>query len=124
MSLFDGPEYASYRDLTVRHPELVVECECRLAWLKSCGCIPGACPWCGDTGQRPKRLDELLAMLEEAGAEEVAFQRDSQDWGAGDAPSCDWDGALEWLISPIYAPTREEAAARLWMAVTGREVRA
>lgn len=114
----------AYRELAEQHPELMTECECRLAWLKSCGCISGSCPWCDDAGRRPKRLDELLAMLEEV----VAKNRRSVP--ESDAPEPGW--ARRYVLAMLVERARpdrypqepiEEAAARLWMAVVGREVR-
>lgn len=105
----------AYRALAEQYPELMTECECRQVWLKSCGCIPGSCPWCGDERHRPKRLDELLAMLEEAGwVYHLTSRRPGYAiWATG----VEGGGRVE-------AVTPEEASARLWMAVTGREVRA
>jgi hypothetical protein len=49
------------RELAKQYPELLTrQCECGLAWAKSCGCVPGSCPWCDDTGRRLATLEELL----------------------------------------------------------------
>lgn len=72
------------------------------------------------------RLDQWLAMLEEAGREQLP-----KHWLSGfSLYPC--GGSLEYeagccisQAGPQYtvvAPTREEAASRLWMAVTGRTV--
>lgn len=79
-------------------------------------------------GERPNplavwapRLDQWLDMLEEAGVRDVGFFRGVDHakcvvlFQVTAADALDF-GDLE------TAPTREEAAAKLWMAVTGRTV--
>lgn len=62
------------------------------------------------------RLDQWLATLEEAGVKALAF--------------IGIPGEEGWICQPYTephegrGPTREEACARLWMAVTGRAVTA
>lgn len=79
------------------------------------------------------RLDQLLAMLEEAGMGVVAIDRITKRWepwpyGGFEPPlyqilaneeawDCEWECATDHAAG---APTREEAALRLWLAVTGR----
>lgn len=64
------------------------------------------------------RLDQLLAMLEVAGVRDVGF------WAFDDRTKCgvltagDFDGISYGDLET--APTREEAALRLWMAVSER----
>lgn len=64
------------------------------------------------------RLDQWLAMLEEAGyADFYLYIRRPGTWSA----SCG-----DWCDNPRFeaeGPSREEAVARLWMAVVGREAR-
>src|SRR5262245_23838343 len=87
------------------------------------------------------RLDQLLTMLEEAGQDDVGFVKGSfqvnpfnpppqppevpvvdgmqhgycMAWTTPDSYEGGWD------TGPVY-PIREEAALRLWLAVTGRQV--
>lgn len=116
-----NPPYRSYWLLTRQHPELTIDCECERRFYDACGCISGACPWCGDTGKRPKDLGELLTMLEEAGWTSLHFQQDllgengaARYWIYGEAGFMKDHEAI--------GRTREEAAAQLWIAVTGRTV--
>lgn len=73
------------------------------------------------------RLDQWLAMLEEAGHPEISFE-DMRKTG-GPKPGW-WATTAEYTpmgrgnMNPGIGPTREEAAARLWCAVTGRMVTA
>ena len=67
------------------------------------------------------RLDQWLAMLEEAGQPDIAFERTlAGRWECG-RPIPEGDGrTIELVPTSGLKHTREEAAARLWMAVTGR----
>jgi hypothetical protein len=69
------------------------------------------------------RLDQWLAMLEEAGAGDwMTFLKHGSWPEPGYQPTITYElrcqNRQDWSI----APTREEAAARLWVAVTGRLV--
>jgi hypothetical protein len=92
--------------------DFMVPCECEKRFYDACGCIHGPCPWCNDTFRRPKELGELLAMLQEAGDRlnglgDVAFVWQGNGYMAATA-------ALLANGPYVIAPTREEAAARLW----------
>ena len=66
------------------------------------------------------RLDQWVQLLAEAGCQDIGF------WSGPDFGKCgvltpgDFDGISYADLET--APTREEAAARLWMSVTGRTV--
>jgi len=66
------------------------------------------------------RLDQWLAMLEKAGERDAVLQvcRHGVDFTVA------WTDGYGIAEQSGRGATREEAAARLWMAVTGREVRA
>jgi hypothetical protein len=83
------------------------------------------------------RLDQWLGMLEEAGADQVLIEHvePHDDYGPGGYICFTLEEGHDGLSreKPDYEdgwhgfyalcrPTREEAAARLWMAVTGRTV--
>jgi len=113
--VFEGPEYASYialcRGLRLEHRIMAGDC---CIWAKGDDRQPGI--WWGMSPEPGlwiwlPRLDQWLAMLEEAGVQWVSFAPTPQ-WTAA------WTDADAWL-KDAEAPTREEAAARLWMAVTG-----
>lgn len=70
------------------------------------------------------RLDQWLSMLEEAGVQSIRCM-----WHGRVAPSdrvrieaTRIDSVMDVVTWDCYGPTREEAAARLWMSVTGRMV--
>jgi len=146
VTLFSGPEYGSYvalmRELRL---ERKFEEGDYAAWAGS-----PAGPWtvlltdgaAAHAGHRAMfgygpgdqawsvwlpRLDQLLAMLEDAGRPRIWF--DPRPWPAGHAlvtwetyitkPGQCWVAMSHEEASP-ESPTREEAAARLWIAITGR----
>lgn len=66
-------------------------------------------------------LDQWLDKLEEAGVRDIGFWS-GDGYGKCCVLAIDYDtGAIEFADLET-APTRAEAAARLWMAVTGRSV--
>lgn len=135
MALFEGPEYASFIALC---RELRLE---RVYWQPGdLRWHPRANPsaWPGQimvisdsesaeaasiAGNREAvwlpRLDQLLAMLEEAGARSLTLEPLPPD---EDHPTATWNCAGRGAVG--VGRTREEAAARLWLAVTGRQLTA
>jgi hypothetical protein len=121
MSDFSQPEYASYVALC---RELKLEREFQdgdLIWRK--GEIADTGRWYelysadirrgSAFGSWLPTLSDWLEMLEGAGIETVMVNHE--------AIGGSWVGEQEYTMGEsrvAYAPTREEAAARLWMAVT------
>lgn len=108
------------RELAQQHPELLTrECECGLAWAKSCGCIPGSCPWCDDTGRRLVMLEELLGTIE---IEMQIFLRAITilPSDTDDNESTDYVVSVLSGGTPVrgHGPSRWEAAARLLIELT------
>jgi hypothetical protein len=103
--------------------DFMVPCECEKRFYHACGCIHGTCPWCNDTFHRPKELGELLAMLEETGVRDITFAWNPVVIPAGANKPGGWE-AYAFTIGEVssVSPTREEACARLWLAVAGRKV--
>lgn len=140
--MFDGPAHESYialcRELQLERqfeegdwhvslagyvsptltgrPNLVTAAEVRLRRALADGSANG--PEQVDSAWLP-RLDQWLVMLEEAGVLGVDIERLGTVWFATDHdPGTDREGYAR------RGGTREEAAARLWLAVTGRKVTA
>lgn len=125
MSFPSGPEYASYialcRELRLKREVARGD---YVAWHV------GGDPLLWAADQSPSsdiwvwlpRLDQLLLMLEGKGVRDVGF------WALDDCAKCgaltpgDFDGISYGDLET--ATTREEAALRLWIAVTRREARA
>lgn len=122
MSLFDAPEYESYIALC---RELRLERTFELGdWVVYATDTTDVLAF--DDNRDPNRtaegvvwlprLDQWLAMLEEAGVEGVVLERLGSIFFATDrTPVTHSEGYAR------RGNTREEAAARLWMAVTGRK---
>lgn len=115
--MFDGPEHASYIALC---RELRLERELRDGDFVALPYAGREVHVCGVSvapgvmehgGVWLPRLDQWLAMLEAAGADAVALISSGGSYIVK-AHAAEADG-----------PTREEAAARLWLAVTGRAER-
>lgn len=121
MTLFSGPEYASYialmRELALEHEYDEGDYVC---WTKDPIEIEILMGW------RPQesayiwlpRLDQWLAMLEQAGIEDISFWTGDGYAKCGVLLPTDDDGGIE-CGDLETAPTHEEAAARLWMVVAG-----
>jgi hypothetical protein len=140
--MFAGPEYASYVALC---RELRLERALQDGDFVDDGVRPGV-QVCGVTvapgvmwhgGVWIPRLDQWLAMLEEAGADQVLVERvePNDDYGPGGYICFTVEDGHDGLsrLKPEYEggwpgfyalcrPTPEEAAAQLWRAVTGRTV--
>lgn len=128
LAMFDTPEYASYINVC---QELQLERKFEDGDWESAGGDPPVvyCALCareyGEDLNPPQaghglfwlpRLDQWLAMLEEAG-HEWNLIRDALMPDTTDRPR--YLAGAEDVPEVRAAPTPEEAAARLWMAVTG-----
>ena len=124
--MFDGPKHTAYIALC-RELRLERKFEEGDAYIRSRSQIPNIWHGCfydgypmpenSDNATWLPRLDQWLAMLEEAGWREVTISTEGGSCWVGEK-SCT-DSGTDWWPER-YWPTREEAAARLWCAVTGR----
>lgn len=133
----------AYKALARQHPELMVECWCRgeplyRGWPEPAGYLELdleetlasariTCPDCGETGRRPRDLGELLELLEEAGIAGVDLHFTPPSASIhryGRHAATERELALLVQLHEARPASLEEAAARLWCAVTGRAVTA
>ena len=128
--MFDGPEYEPYIRLC---RELRFERKWQVGDYVSvtehgtfaCGIVAGSDrpTGNGDPVWLP-RLDQLLAMLEEVGVAEIAFEQypdaPHEPWACCPVREVDVGVHMIYALSEFtfLGFTREEAAARLWCAVT------
>lgn len=123
--MFDTPAYASYIALMRElRPEWVWK---EGDWYWSGGPARVIGTWDQGPeygGEEPfplPRLDQWLQMLEEAGVLNVRFVLPNET-SLGNRLVRNGDCLAPRFNPGAEAPTNEEVAARLWMAVTGREV--